>query len=167
MMSNRSFAEVVYGIVMDDYGGVATIPQILTNKHLRDEKGKSTYDEHDIYQAIYRLRKMYKGKVSQKGTQAWEIIDRRVYALEKLLSQDDRRLINKRHRRNEIGIAESGLKDDMMLSAKISKDGVTKKQLLNKALNVHDESLENMSGTAHLTITAFEEHEEEFGKSEK
>lgn len=136
--------------------GVMTLSEILRS---REFKG---YDEDDLRRYIYQLRLQYKGTDMGYGTEAWELLDRVVIGLERLLSQAMRRRIQLRRHAKERGVAEQTMLDNVVFRGRIEHDGVAHREEIVHSLESSSSDLARAASSSDAVRETLVEHREDF-----
>lgn len=138
-------------------GGAMGITEIL-----RSREFKHGYDDNDIRQYVYQLRKENKGRDSGHGPEAWELLDRVVFGLESRLRQCDRRRIQMRKHAKERGVAEQTILDNVIFEGKIKHNGVVHKEQIIRGLEASSADLQQAAKSSTSVRETLVEHEEDF-----
>ena len=140
------------------HGGAMGLTEIMKSREFR-----LGYEENDIRLYVFQLRKEYKGVDMGYGTEAWELLDKVVIGLEKLLTQGMRRRIQMRRHAKERGVAEQTMLDNKAFRKKIEHDGVVHKEEIIHILEASSQDLQQAASSSTSVRDTLEEHEEEFG----
>lgn len=120
------------------------------------------YEDNDIRQYVYQLRKENKGRDFGYGQEAWELLHGVVIGLESLLTQDMRRKIQMRRHAKQRGSSEQTILDNVIFKKKIEHNGVAHKEKIIHTLEASSTDLQQAAASSTSVKQTLVEHEEDF-----